>query len=253
MAATVFFALLVLPTILAAALDQRLVRDLNPWIKPLKFQVAVALYLGTLAWFSRWVPHHVRALAWWRPFLFVTILSAAYEIFWIMGSSMFGIESHFNVQTPFMSVAYSLAGFFAIVLTSASLVIGLLLFRNPPPLKPALQIGVPLGLVLTFLGTVIVAGYLGSAGSHYVGGQVSDATGIAVLGWSTSLGDLRVPHFLATHAMHVVPIAALAVAFLLPASVQCHAVWFAGFIYALVIAGAFIQALMGLPFNHFVR
>jgi hypothetical protein len=250
----VFFALLILPTVLAAWLDDRTVRDINPWIKPLKFQVSVAVYLGTLAWFAGWLPAHTRSARWWTPFLAITLFSACYEIFWIMGASMFGVESHFNVSTPLMGMAYTLAGFFAVLLTTASLVMGYQFLKHPPPgLAPAVQLGLALGLLLTFVGTVIVAGYLGGAPGHYVGEAVSEAIsdtdGLPVLGWSTQVGDLRVAHFFATHALQIIPLLSLPVAWLLPESVQRLVMWIISALYAGLIVGTFAQALMGLPFN----
>ena len=37
------------PTLLAMALDARTLDGVNVWIKPLKFEIALELYLGTLA------------------------------------------------------------------------------------------------------------------------------------------------------------------------------------------------------------
>jgi hypothetical protein len=250
MAATVFFALLILPTVLAGWLDERTVRGINPWIKPLKFQVAVVVYLGTLAWFATWLPERTRGARWWRPFLIVTVVSACYEIFWIMLASMFGAESHFNVATPLASTAYTLAGFFAVLLTAASGIMGYQFLRHPSErLAPGVQLGLALGLLLTFLGTLVVAGYLGGAPGHHVGGVASDADGLLVMGWSTEVGDLRVAHFFATHAMHAVPLLALIASRVLPAGVQRAVVWVVTGLYAALIVGTFVQALVGLPFN----
>jgi len=60
-------------------------------------------------------------------------------------------------------------------------------------------------------------------------------------------GDLRVAHFFATHAMHFVPLIALASVktFGRDALAPVHII---GFAYASLIAVIFIQALMGVPF-----
>lgn len=47
-------------------------------------------------------------------------------------------------------------------------------------------------------------------GSHWIGGDQTDATGIPLLGWSTTGGDLRPAHFLGMHVMQILPGVALA-------------------------------------------
>ena len=56
----------------------------------------------------------------------------------------------------------------------------------------------------------LIAGFtLGSMGSHWIGGDQTDATGLPVFGWSTTGGDLRVAHFLGLHVMQALPVMAL--------------------------------------------
>ena len=74
-------------------------------------------------------------------------------------------------------------GGFAVVLTSITLVYGVLIARSDrAPRDPALRAGVVVGLVMTFVLTMVFAGYLGSNGSHFVGGGNSDAGGLAADG-----------------------------------------------------------------------
>ena len=49
--AAVVLLLMIPPTLVAFFLDGRTVNDVNVWIKPLKFEASLVLYLGTLAWF----------------------------------------------------------------------------------------------------------------------------------------------------------------------------------------------------------
>jgi len=44
--------------------------------------------------------------------------------------------------------------------------------------------------------------------SHYVGNLINNST-IPLLGWSREIGDLRLPHFIATHMMQVLPLLGL--------------------------------------------
>ena len=54
------------PTLFAMALDQRTVLGINVWVKPLRFEVALAVYLATLAWFAGWLPRSVVTARWYR-------------------------------------------------------------------------------------------------------------------------------------------------------------------------------------------
>ena len=59
-----------------------------------------------------------------------------------------------------------------------------------------------LGSVLT----LIIASTMSSGQDHFVGTPVADAWHLPLLGWSLSGGDLRGPHFFATHLMQFLPL-----------------------------------------------
>jgi hypothetical protein len=138
-------------------------------------------------------------------------------------------------------------GVLAVLLTSASLVYGLAVWRNPRTgLPPALKLAIALGLVLTFVLTVPIAGTLSNGDGHFVGTPVTGAT-LPILGWSREVGDLRASHFLATHAMHFVPLFGLLAVALLPARATVPAVWTAAALYVGLVLASFAMALAGLP------
>lgn len=221
----------------AMGLDARLFQGENVWVKPIKFHVALAVYLATLAFFARYLPAPMRAGPIWRGFALAVCFAVLAELVWIGGAAALNTASHFN-ESPVMGAIYGLMGVFAVLLTSGSLVMGAAIWRNPNTgLSPALQLGVALGLILTFALTVPVAGYLSSNAGHFVGTSTRALWG---MGWSRDAGDLRVAHFLATHAMHAVPLAGF--------TGSRRLVWLAAAGYALLVAGTFWQALQGQPF-----
>jgi hypothetical protein len=237
------------PTLFAMALDQRTFLNINVWIKPLKFQVALATYLATLAWFADWLPATVKTSRWHRIFSTVVVLAVGAEVVWILGASALGVASHFNDSSPLAVGLYALMGVLAVVLTSASLVYGVAILRERNSrLDPVLRLSVGIGLIATFALTFVVAGYMSGTGSHFVGGAHSDAGGLAPMGWAGDAGDLRVAHFFATHAMHFIPAFGLIANRALPTGCGRMAVFaFTGLFVALV-GSAFVEALSGRPF-----
>jgi hypothetical protein len=247
--AAAILALAMVPTLLAWAIDARLVGGVAVWSKPLKFLAALTVYLGTLAWFTRWLPPGFVARRGYRIFARVVVVAVALEMAWLVGAAAAGVPSHFNVATPTMAAIYSAMGVFAVLLTSAAMVQGVVILRaRDAGGDPALRLAIGLGLVLTFALTLPVAGYLSGTTGHLVGVEAAGARRLALFGWARDGGDLRVAHFLATHAMHALPIAGwIAGRMLAPARARA-AILAAAAGYAALVVGTFLQALVGRPF-----
>lgn len=239
--AALVIAFTMLPTLLAMLIDTRLVHGENPWVKPLKFQVSLSLYLATLVFYARWLPSGMTQRRGYRIFAIAVVAAIAAESLWINGAAAFATTSHFNVSTPLMEALYAVMGPLAVLLTSASTVYGVAIWRNRDAgLSSTLRSGLGLGLVLTLPLTFVVAGYLAQNGGRFVGTPVLGEA-LPLLGWSTEVGDLRVSHFLATHALHVIPLGVL-----LFARSQRGA-WLIASAYTLAVAATFVQALQGKP------
>ena len=243
----VLLALAMLPLLGALALDTRLFQGINVWIKPLKFHIALVVYLVTLAVFSRFASNEITLRPWWQWHERVVVLAVVLEMVWIGTAAALATASHFN-EAPIWAALYSLMGFAAIVLTSASTTLAWAIHRHPAgDLSPALRTGLVWGLALTLPLTQITAGTLSGMGSHWVGGTASDTGGLWLMGWSRDGGDLRVAHFFATHALHVVPFAGLVCARIFGREARAP-VHIAALAYIGLVAGTFMQALMGKPF-----
>jgi hypothetical protein len=78
-----------------------------------------------------------------------------------------------------------------------------------------------------------------------VGVPSAGAAEIPLLGWSGQVGDLRPAHFLALHAMQVLPL----LGWWLDRRGQParKTVWTVAAVYAALTLAVFVQALMGLP------
>lgn len=251
--AAMFLIALMVPTLFAMALDSRTLLDVNVWEKPLKFQAALAIFLLTLAWYSKWLPDGLTGKRWYRIYSAIAVFCTISEMVWLMGAAANGVPSHFNNSNAFMAGIYGLMGAFATILLSPTLLYGVQIWRNEASgLSPALRLSLGLGLILTFALTLILAGYLAGGPSHFVGGNLSDAEGAPIMGWARDGGDLRVAHFFATHALHFIPLSGLAAVTVMNDRAARIAV--AGFsvLFVTFVGYTFAQALQGQPFLAFI-
>ncbi len=85
--------------------------------------------------------------------------------------------------------------------------------------------------------TLVVGFTLGGMGSHWIGGDQTDATGLPILGWSTTGGDLRAAHFLGLHLAQALPVAALAGRPALVWGAALGGIILTAFAYGLALAG----------------
>ena len=233
-------------TLPALGLDPRSFQGESVWLKPVKFQIALAIWFLTLAWFATWAPAGFLARPAVRFWFRLSAWAALAEMVWIGGAAMFATASHYNPD-GIMAVIYPLMGLAAVQLTSVSLVLGLAMARDPAPVLPQpVHLSVWLGLVLTFALTVPAASILASMPGHMVGTPLTGAT-VPFMGWSREVGDLRIGHFLATHALHALPLVGLAAAWLWPSGGGARAVWGAAALYAALTVATVLQALAGMP------
>jgi hypothetical protein len=234
LAITLMLALAALPLTTAHALDPRLFQGDNVWLKPLKFHLALAVYTGSLMLFAMLQPEGTFTSRRWRIYIGLVIACILAEVTWIGGAAAFGTASHFNV-TGIMAPIYGFMGLAAVILTSLSLAMAPAFWRRR---KSPLMLSIALGLALTFVLTVLVAGTMSSQPGHLVGTPLSGAR-LPVMGWSAEVGDLRLPHFLATHAMHTVPLAGL--------TGSRTAIWATALGWTALTFWCFARALQGLP------
>ncbi|MBB5274018.1 hypothetical protein HNR26_000056 [Rhizobium rosettiformans] len=243
---------LALPSLLALFIDERVLNDISVWVKPLKFQASLPLMLVTLLLLLPLIELRMRAgRGVWLASL-VAVITASGEILYITLQAARGRASHFNDSTPFEATAYSVMGAGAALLVLSSLVIGLYILRRPSPDAPAgLRLGAGWGLVLGSVATLITAFALGSGEiggpGHWVGGARTDLGGLPLVGWSRTGGDLRVPHFFATHIMQALPLLGLAFDRVAPRFARSGIAFGAVLSIAVVIA-TFVQAVQGQPF-----
>ena len=231
--------------------DARELQGVSVWLKPLKFQVSTSSYLLTLALFMVWLP--ARTLRTWpaRYVVFMALASGIFEVAYITWQAALGEASHFNTSTPFHATMYTLMGIGAVLLTSVSGVLCVVIYKcKDYGLPPALKLAIVLGLLGTFVLGTGFGGYLGGQpAGHWVGGALTDAGGLPFVKWSRSGGDLRVAHFFGIHAMHFIPAFAFILARARVSQTRAvPAVWGFAVLFSAWCVWTFAQAVGGQPF-----
>lgn len=231
--------------LVVAAFDARTILGLNPWVKPAKFLVSIAAYVWTLAWFTRYVSAYrrtVRLVSWGTAVVFVG------EMACIIMQSARGTTSHFNVHSPFDGAVFSLMGLLIMVNTLLVLLMLLLFLRPSEQLAPAYLWGIRAGLLLFFLGSL--EGVVMVSNMAHTVGAPDGGPGLPFVNWSTRAGDLRVAHFLAFHALQLLPLAGYLLSRFKPdwpERRQTACVLALALLYAATVSLVFWQALAGRP------
>lgn len=227
-------------TSLAALVDERSLGYAGVWMKPLKFQLALALQTATIAWALGLLSEHVRRRAMPRGLWLLWLAAVLFEAAYITVQGGRGVASHFNRGTPLEAALGMVMVVGANVLVLVTVWVGawaLVQARRTqwPPLLLAVGLGFVLGGVL--------AGYSGSAmgpRGYWPQPLVEPVQWMPLTGWVLSQPDLRIAHFVGLHQMQWLPLVALA-----GAAVRLPAEFVRPLLLALAAAAPFVvHALM---------
>ena len=111
--AGLLFVAVMIPTAVAAVLDDRMFHGVGIWTKPIKFHLALAVYLLTLAFYARWLPAGMTSRRSYRLYVGVVLFAIAAESVWISGAASIGTASHFNDGTTTAAVLFAIMGMLA--------------------------------------------------------------------------------------------------------------------------------------------
>jgi len=235
--ASLVMGALFVAAIAIGTMDDRLINGVSVWLKPAKFSLSLAVHSLTLALGLMLLSADRLNSVAVKRFSLVFVTVAFFELFWIYLQASKAEASHFNFTGSFEHFMYQLMGIGAVTLTLITGIFGWKIFRAN---NSVMHLAIGWGFIVSAVLTTIVAGYLGAQTSHHVGGDHSDASGLALFGWSTTVGDLRVPHFVALHIAQAMPF----LAWLFP-SKRVVVLALVGF--TTLVAALFFQAYMGIP------
>jgi hypothetical protein len=189
-----------------------------------------------MAWYCHYLPNfNIKVFNW------AVIILLGFEIFYIAFQASKGELSHYNVSSPVYAFLYSMMALAASLVTLYTAYVGLLFFIHSFPDLPdyyvwAIRLGIIIFVIFSFEGFA-----MGSRLNHSVG-ALNDNSNLFLIGWSKTVGDLRVSHFIGMHALQILPIVSY---YGLKSTKLTIGL---SFIYGLLALLTLIQALQGRPF-----
>ncbi len=209
--------------------------NVNAWYKPFKFAFSTFLFSWAMAWYCYYLPNFNSNLFNWT-----VVILLGFEIFYIAFQASKGQLSHYNVSTPVYSTLYSLMAIAASAVTLYTAYVGFLFLKYDFPNLSndylwAIRLGIILFVIFSFEGFA-----MGSRLNHSVGAW-NDNSNWFILGWSKTVGDLRVSHFIGMHALQLLPMLSFYVLKNTKLTIGI------AFVYGLLALVTLIQALQGKP------
>lgn len=211
------------------------VYGVNAWYKPFKFAFSTLTFAWAMAWYCYYLPDFNIKLFNWS-----IIILLGFEIVYIAIQASKGQLSHYNLSTGFYSAMFALMALAATLVTLYTAYVGILFFINSFPNLPynyvwAIRLGIVIFVIFSLEGFA-----MGSRLNHSVG-ALNDNSNLFIFGWSKTVGDLRVSHFIGMHALQVLPILSYYILKNTKLTVGLS------FIYGLLALLSLIQAFQGKP------
>ena len=231
------FLCLCLLCLALSLLDPRQFQGVSVWAKPAKFFLSLTVHLATVTAALLLVPANIRRGLAVRLAAVTIVALSVLEMIYIVFRAARAEASHFNTASPLAEALYGAMGAAAVLIMLATAAMGVVILRRGP--KNLLGRTTGLSFLAAAAATIWTGLAIGGMGSHWIGGDRTDATGLPLLGWSTTGGDLRSAHFLGLHVMQLLPAVAL--------TGSLRMVGAAAILRAAAFLAAIALALNGLP------
>src|SRR5712675_433924 len=240
--------LLVVPVFAALAMSVPAgAAAVNPWIKPIKFSMSFSTFASTISLLllglriPKWQLTLVRRTI--AASVALEILSLAAQAwrsaYHLSGQSL--LDTSLAQMTNSMVMVNTGIVCWMLVLFCANRVRTDLIDR---PMVSAIRYS-----IVIFLAGNAIGGYMLARGSHTVG--VADGgPGLPFVNWSVIGGDLRIAHFIAIHAIQIVPLFAYILSQMAPippVKYRRIAIAVLAILVSAAVGATFVQAALGRP------
>jgi hypothetical protein len=184
--------------------DERTLREVGIWAKPMKFMAATALFAWTTVWVTELANASLSHGQAYIGIVTLLVITSLFEVVYITYQAFQGEASHYNTSDSWHAFMFGLMAIAAVGLTASQAWLAWELWqaRDTGPMS-AITWGVIIGLTLTFLLSTISGFMLG-------GNQPPAGTGMPLVGWHL-YKDIRPSHFLGVHAQQLIPLWGIAV------------------------------------------
>lgn len=216
-------------------------------VKPLKFALSLAIFLGTMAYVAPMlsVSSSSRHLLAWL--LAVTMVV---EMAVISTQALRGTTSHYNEASTFDRAAWRMMLVAVLAATITMAAIAVVATIRPLRGSDGRELSELSALAwragLWGFQLAAISGFaMGGRGQHTVG-AADGGPGLPGVGWSILHGDLRISHFLALHALQLLPLFAVSLRLApISESAQRTTLWAAIVAQALVVGWTLLRAFFG--------
>jgi len=219
----------------------------NPWFKPIKFAISFATFVWTVSLFLERLRLPARLIHLVRQTMTASI---------VVEMLCLAVQASRSANA---ATASGLADWViqqmttAMVSVNTAILVGLLAgFCGKRGIikmaDDAMVLAIRLSIVI-FLAGNAVGGYMLARGSHTIG-AADGGPGLPFLNWSTIAGDLRIAHFIAIHAIQIVPLFAYLLWKMTPRpgiKARRIGVYAMAAIVALMVGCTFVQAMLAHP------
>ena len=179
--------------------DERTLREVGIWVKPMKFMAATALFAWTTVWVTELANSALSHGQTYMGICILLVVTSFFEVAYITYQASQGAASHYNTSDSWHALMFGLMAIAAVGLTASQgwLAWEIWSARGTSPLTVT-SWGVIIGLTLTFVLSTVSGFMLG-------GNQPPAGSGLPIVGWHL-YQDIRPSHFLGVHAQQLIPL-----------------------------------------------
>jgi hypothetical protein len=197
-----FMILALAVTYLYSLSDERTIREVGVWVKPMKFMAATALFGFSTVWVLKIANSNVEQADVFRWISALIVLTSFFEVAYISLQASLGLASHYNNSDAFHALMFAVMGLAEVGLVTSHAWLDWEIWKEQSEGGlNVVTLGVILGLLLTFVLSVL-SGFL--LGGH----QPPAGQGLPLVGWHF-YKDSRPAHFLGVHAQQLIPLLGL--------------------------------------------
>jgi len=222
-------------------------QSVNPWIKPIKFSLSFSTFASTMSLLllALQIPRWQLKLA--RRAMAVSIALEIFSLGAQAWRSAHPQAGHLLLDGVLAQLTNSM------VMVNTAIVCWMLFLFCANRVRTAVVDGPMVSAIrysmVIFLAGNAIGGYMLARGSHTVG-TADGGAGLLFVNWSTIAGDLRIAHFIAIHAVQIVPLFAYILAQMTPIPAVKHrrfAIAAMAIVVSVAVGATFVQAALGHP------